>query len=81
MLGRIKDVSYEGVAITVRSPMDFTPGESVAICFAQQEEEIVLRAQPVQARPWMDSSRVGFQIMRVEQGQQTWKQLCYLPSW
>lgn len=81
MLGRIRDVSCEGLAVLLRSPSDLTRKELVAIHFAQQEKTIVLRARPVQARPWLDSSRVGFQIVHVERGQQEWNQLCYVPSW
>ena len=81
MLGRIRDASCEGLAVLLSSPVDLIREELVAIHFARQEEEIVLRARPVQARPWIDSSRVGFQIVHVERGQQEWTQLCYVPSW
>lgn len=83
MLGRIRDVSYEGLAVLLRSPIEVTSEDAAAIHIAltQGEEKIVLRAQPVHVQPRANSSRVGFKIILVERGEQKWHHLCYVPSW
>lgn len=81
MLGRTSDVSYEGVTILLRVPIELASEEATEIFLTQGEEEIVLRARPIHTQPWRDSSRVGFKVVHVERGEQKWHQLCYVPSW
>ena len=83
ILGRTSDVSWEGITVSLNAPIELNPEEAVDIFITPQgeEEEIVLRVQPIHAEPWRNLSKVGFKVVRVEHGEHTWHQFCYVPSW
>ena len=81
IMGKIVDVSYNGVGIVLPQAVELTEAASVVL-----PERIRLRVRPVYNQPVYTHEesaqyRVGYKIQLVEQGQRTWSNLCHVVRW
>ena len=84
IMGKIVDVSYNGVSILLPQAVELTEVATV-----QLPERIRLRVRPVYNQPVFTRTlleesaryRVGYKIQLIEQGQRPWTKLCHVVHW
>ena len=81
IMGKIVDVSYNGVSLLLPGTIELTEAASVEL-----PERIRLRVRPVYNQPVSTQEesaqyRVGYKIQLIEQGQRTWTNLCHVVRW
>ena len=81
IMGKIFDMSYNGVSLLLPGTIELTEAASVEL-----PEKIRLRVQPVYNQPVFsqqarDQYRIGFKVQFVERGQRAWTSLCHVVHW
>ena len=76
--GRTVDVSYAGIAVLLSEPVEVNEEAKI-----QLPEGIRLQVRPVylQQEDGEELWLVGNKIEFIEQGEQQWTNLCYVPRW
>jgi len=69
--GTAKNISYNGIAVSL--PKTISPQTQEPARIAMQEP-ILLSAIPVHTQTNQDGSVIGFRVMKIEAGEQLWKQ-------
>ena len=81
IMGKIVDVSYNGVSLLLPGTIELTEAASVEL-----PERIRLRVRPVYNQPVSTQEesaqyRVGYKIQLIEKGQRAWTNLCHVVRW
>ena len=84
IIGKIVDVSYNGVSLLLPGTIDLTEAASVEI-----PKRVRLRVRPVYNQPLFTQTltqestqyRVGCKIQLVELGKRDWTNLCHVVHW
>ena len=84
IMGKIVDVSYNGVSILLPAPIELTEAASVEI-----PKRVRLRVRPVYNQPVFTRTlteestqyRVGCKVQLIEQGKRDWTNLCHVVHW
>ena len=84
IIGKIVDVSYNGVSLLLPGTIELTEAASIEI-----PKRVRLRVRPVYNQPVFTQSlteestqyRVGCKIQIVEQGKRDWTNLCHVVHW
>ena len=77
ILGTIIDVSYAGLALALSGETELKAEGEVLIHIP---DAITLRARPVYIHPQQgEDKRVGFELERIERGEELWHTLCVTP--
>jgi len=75
--GKTVDVSYAGLGVLLSDSVDVNAEAQV-----QMPEGIRLRVQPVYLQQANgERNLMGCKIEFIEQGEQEWMNLCYVPRW
>ena len=84
IIGKIVDVSYNGVSLVLPGTIELTEAASVEI-----PKRVRLRVWPVYNQPFFTRTliqestqyRVGCKVQLVEQGKRDWTSLCHVVHW
>ena len=84
IMGKIVDVSYNGVSILLPGTIELSEAASVEI-----PKKVRLRVRPVYNQPVFTRTlteestqyRVGCKVQLVEQGKRDWTSLCHVVHW